>query len=143
MPNNFTVIGLGGRDWTRTEDPYTIDRSPLNKANLCDLVDPMPAECKGDAAYLDFAREHWGTQGGTYDTKVHELSGDGSPILIEFQCAWGPPNAETMRKIDDYLCREYHMKSITWTGHNPYDNSTGPISIAASADQITDDELAC
>jgi hypothetical protein len=113
MPNHFLTIGL----CSRQDD---MDLSPLKDANLCELVDPT-----------------WGLQWGTYDTKIHELGGDGSPILIEFQSAWGPPNPELMRKITDYLCKTYNLKEIAWIGHNPYDRSIGEIAVAEQEAQCS------
>lgn len=86
----------------------------------------------GAADWYGWQQKRWGTKWGTYSLKVHELGGDGSPLLIEFQTAWGPPTPEMMREIDDYLCKTYCLKNIKWVGHNPYDNDTVDIEIAAA-----------
>jgi len=78
---------------------------------------------------LEWQRENWGTKWGTYDTEVIELRGDGSPVMIQFCCAWGPPSPQMMRMIDTYLCREYLLENITWVKHDPYDGSTGLIEV--------------
>ena len=100
-------------------DYKDIDFSPLVDAELCGLATNSTAidNCES-------ARQAFGTKWGTYHTKVHNLGGDGSPVLIEFECAWGPPNMRTMRAIDAYLCNTYMLKNIVWAGHDPYDNST-------------------
>jgi len=87
----------------------------------------------GAADWFDWQSKNWGTKWGTYGTKVHELDGDGSTLLIEFQTAWGPPTPEMMRKIDTYLCETYCLKNIKWMGHDPYDNDTHLIEIADDA----------
>jgi hypothetical protein len=84
----------------------------------------------GAASWYEWQQNNWGTKWGTYNTTVHSLGGDGSPILIEFQSAWGPPKPEIMRKIDDFLCETYFLKNIRWIGHDPFDGSTVEIEIA-------------
>jgi len=86
----------------------------------------------GASDWYEWQLKHWGTKWGTYGTKTHELGGDESPILIEFQTAWNPPTAEMMRKIDDYLCKTYFLKNIRWIGHEPYDNTTVDIDISTT-----------
>lgn len=103
---------------------------PLVKANLCELASPSP-EDQGD--WYQWRMANWGTKWGTYDTKVSQLSGDGWPVLIEFQCAWGPPHAEAMRKIEDYLREKHFMESFRWIGFNPYDDSTCDIEVTEAA----------
>lgn len=126
MPNHFLTIGLCSRDWS--EDQGEVDFSALKDANLCQLVHPQP-EGIGDGWY-HWSIENWGTKWGTYDTKVHELGGDGSPILIEFQSAWGPPSPSTMRKITDYLRKTYRLKQIDWSGHDPSCDEIVEIEVA-------------
>lgn len=84
----------------------------------------------GAADWYDWQLARWGTKWGTYDTKVHELGGDGSPVLIEFQSAWSPPSPEMMRRIDDYICETYCLKNIRWIGHDPYDDTPVDIEVA-------------
>ena len=103
------------------------ERVPLTDAEVAELVEKY-----GAADWYDWQGKNWGTKWGTYSLKVHELGGDGSPILIEFQTAWGPPTAEVMRGIDGYLCETYFLKNIKWFGHDPYDNNTIDIEIAAA-----------
>jgi hypothetical protein len=98
-----------------------------------DLTDDEQAELrrKYDAVtWYDWQPANWGTKWGTYDLKLHELGGDGSPLLIEFQTAWRPPNAEMMRRIDDYLCDKYCLQNIKWIGYDPYDDRTKDIDVA-------------
>jgi hypothetical protein len=125
MPNHFTTIGLCSRDYDRLEalgkeDFCEIDFSELADKNLCEIVTSEPNDCD---LWYEWAIDNWGTKWGTYATIVRELGGDGSPILIEFQSAWGPPNGETMRKITEYLCETYCLSKIKWIGHDPYDGS--------------------
>lgn len=80
--------------------------------------------------------KRWGTKWGTYDTKVHEMSGDGSPVMVEFQSAWGPPNAETMRKITDYLEERLYLRHFRWIGHDPGDGTTGDIEVDDYAEPL-------
>lgn len=125
MPNHFTTVGLCSRDYDRLEalgkeDFDEIDFSELKNKNLCEIVTGKPNDCHN---WYDWAIDNWGTKWGTYDTRVHELGGDGSPVLIEFQSAWCPPNGETMRKITNYLRETYCLDNIKWIGHNPYDGS--------------------
>ncbi len=85
----------------------------------------------GAASWYEWQTNNWGTKWGTYRTKVSVLGGDGSPVLIEFQSAWGPPKPAMMRKIEKYLCETYCLKNIRWIGHDPYDNTTVDIEVAA------------
>lgn len=73
---------------------------------------------------------NWGTKWGIYDLKTHELGGDGSPVLVEFQSAWGPPNADMMRRIDNHLCETFCLENIKWFGHDPGNGQTVEIEIA-------------
>jgi len=107
------------------EDAADWKRVDLSSDDIAKLVFKY-----GASNWFDWQTENWGTKWGTYDLKVHELGGDGAPILIEFESAWGPPNAEMMRKIDTYLCEKYCLKNIKWSGHNPYNNGTEDIEIA-------------
>ena len=113
---------LTGEFWTK-DSPSP--RSP--DWELVNLTGDEIAELTikhGAACWYDWQCDRWGTKWGTYQTHVRQLEGDGSPVLIEFQSAWCPPNAATMLKIDQYLCTRYFLKDIKWIGHNPYDNST-------------------
>lgn len=83
----------------------------------------------GAANWYDWCPKYWGTKWGTYRTKVHEMGGDGSPVLIEFQCAWSPPNTTVMRLITEYLKQQFGFKSIRWMGHNPSCDEVRPIEV--------------
>lgn len=108
--------GEHGTDWER------VDLSREERKSLCEKY--------GYDNWFDWQANNWGTKWGTYEHKVHELGGDCSPILIEFQCAWGPPTPQMMRAIDSYLCQTYCLKNIKWMGHDPYDNNTCEIEVA-------------
>ncbi len=180
VPNHITVVGLGGGE---SRGP---SYSPLQKANLCELVDPMPKDLVGitigiaindqgrfryrnkrtgelwageiysrsypsssnwdrvnltddevleleskygAADWCEWSLRHWGTSGGTYWTSLTELHGDGYPVLIEFHCAECPPNPETMRKINDYLGREYLITGIKWIGYDPFGVGTFDVEL--------------
>src|SRR5688572_16460686 len=52
MPNHFLTVGLCARDWSRLEEMGKEDFSdvsfePLDDANLCELIAPMPSELDG------------------------------------------------------------------------------------------------
>ena len=104
------------------------ERVALTEDEITDLVSKH-----GAADWLNWQTKEWGTKWGTYGLKVHELGGDGSPILIEFQTAWGPPTAEIMQRINEYLCKTYCLKNIRWIGHDPYDDETVDIELAAAS----------
>jgi len=124
MPNHVTLIGLTGPSFDDEGEPR--DFSSLKDANLCTLVRPMPEEVKGEVPgpnppWRVWALENWGTKWGTYDTQIHELSGDGGPLLIETLCAWSPPHEECMRDISKFLAEEFGLRSIAWTCYDPRD----------------------
>jgi hypothetical protein len=81
-------------------------------------------ERHGHWDWYEWSVKNWGTKWGTYDTKVSQLGGDGSPTLIEFQSAWGPPKPEMLGRIEAYLDEHYGLVNIKWMGCNPYDDST-------------------
>ena len=121
MPNHYTVIGIFGQQ----DDCDEIDFSSLSGVDLCALVSPVPREvCSTNSNALEWQEANWGTKWGTYRTKVHQLQSDGSPIMIEFVCAWNPPSSEMLRKIESYLYKTYKLQSGTWIGHEPYNNTT-------------------
>lgn len=119
-------------EWSKDcNGPMGDDREQWERVELSnDQVAALEAKY-GAADWYDWQSKEWGTKWGTYQLKVHEMGGDGSPLLIEFQTAWGPPTPEMMRKIDTYLCETYCLKNIKWIGHDPYDNDTLNIEIAA------------
>lgn len=78
----------------------------------------------GAAVWYNWCINNWGTKWGIYDLVIHNLSGDGSPKIIEFQSAWGPPLPEIFSMIEEYLKKEYGLINPKWIGHDPYDGST-------------------
>lgn len=106
---------------------------------------------------IDWARCFWGTKWGTYGLKVHPIDGDGSPGIVTFQSAWGPPSKLCMRLIDDLVREEagksycvsceiesgsdewsktmdefLHGKDRTsWHGMQPYDMTVCPIEMSS------------
>jgi hypothetical protein len=69
---------------------------------------------------------------------VHELGGDGAPVLIKFQSAWGPPSPDMMRRITDHLAEVYCLTNITWIGHDPFDGSTVAIEVQPTAAEMAE-----
>lgn len=121
----------------KTKKVYKKDcNGPMKNRDKYDQVNLTEAEIKalvakyGASNWYEWNDLHWGTKWGTYGTKVHELDGDLSPILIEFQSAWGPPSPEAMKQITDYLCTKCHLKEIHWMGHDPYDCSIKEIEVS-------------
>jgi len=112
-----------GDDFFRNENRDYYERVHLEPKEIAELKNKY-----GSACWYEWQSANWGTKWGTYDLSYHELGGDGSPLLIEFVSAWAPPNEETMRKINEYLRKTYYLIDIHWVGHDPYDNSNGPIS---------------
>jgi hypothetical protein len=137
MPNHFTTMAVcyPGHDFNVHEFN---DRHA--ESNLCAVVRPMPEpvdqvrsvyypdgttekERQGvDQDWYDWAKENWGTKWGTYGVKAFELGGDGRPILIKFQSAWGPPSI--LNEISSWLKRTQGFEVISWVGFDPYDDST-------------------
>jgi hypothetical protein len=99
-------------------------RTPLTSEQAAELRAKY-----GATNWYDWQLENWGTKWGTYQLRVHEMGGDGSPILIEFQTAWGPPSPEMMGRINHYLQENYCLKSITWIGHDPASDTTINIDV--------------
>lgn len=83
----------------------------------------------GSTNWHGWCNDKWGTKWGTYDMTATILPGDGSPLLLSFLCAWGPPNPECMSLIDDWLCEEYHLQNIKWIGFDPCDGTTTDIHL--------------
>lgn len=77
----------------------------------------------GHACWYEWCLENWGTKWGAYGTKASVIDGDGSPVLIQFQCAWRPPNERCVGKIVQYLRDNYDIENVVWTWHNPSDGS--------------------
>ncbi len=125
MPNHFQTVGLCAQDYRALDERglEEMDFSPLEKANLCHLVLPLPPE--QEVNWYRWCIDNWGTKRGTYDTKVLELEGDGTPVMIQFCSAWSPPTADMMALITKFLEKEFCLKNIVWLGHDPFDNSTG------------------
>lgn len=112
--------GLPGQEW---------ELKPLSDEEILALT-----QKHGAAEWHGWQVQRWGTKWGTYNLKIHKMGGDGRPILVEFQSAWGPPNPAMMRKITDYLEEHLYLKSFKWIGHNPYDDSTSDIEVAPKED---------
>lgn len=102
------------------------ERVPLTGDEVEKLIEKY-----GAADWYDWQQQNWGTKWGTYNTKCHQLGGDGLPVLIEFQTAWAPPSPEMMRKITEYLLEKYFLKVLKWIGHDPYDGSASEIEVDA------------
>jgi len=110
--------------------------SPMKDREQWERIDLTPVEISqleqryGAATWYEWQRQNWGTKWGTYGLKVHELGGDGMPVMIECQTAWGPPTPDMMRRITDYLRDQWCIKGIRWMGHDPYDDSVVDIEVA-------------
>lgn len=90
------------------------DFLPLSEQEISDLITKHGAK-----TWCDWRQKFWGTIWGTLNTKVRKLDGDACPILIEFQCAWSPPNPDMMAKISQWLKENYFVKEVVWVGHEP------------------------
>ena len=110
------------------EDRDQWEQTPLTNTELNELQAKY-----GAVDWYGWCRDKWGTKWGTYDTEVKCLRGDGNPVFITFQCAWGPPNAETMQKIESYLKENYGVSSIVWSGHDPCDGSVHHLVFSAES----------
>lgn len=107
--------GIFGDDWERID---------LTSDEIVDLQEKF-----GAATWYDWCCLHWGTKWGTYDLTARVLPGDGSPVLIECQTAWGPPNPKTMSRINKYLQDNYGLYAIKWIGFDPATNNTREIAV--------------
>ena len=113
--------------------------APMKGRDQWERVDLTPVEIGqleqryGAATWYEWQLQNWGTKWGTYGLKVHELGGDGMPVMIESQTAWGPPTPEMMRGITDYLRDHWCIKGIRWMGHDPYDGSVVDIEVTVVA----------
>lgn len=110
--------GQYGPDW---ED------IPLSFAEKKDLQTKY-----GATNWYDWCCKTYGTKWGTYGTTITELDTDGMPIVVQFRCAWGPPNEDTMDRIVAYLRSELCIKDIMWVGHEPEDCSVRVIRYDAT-----------
>jgi hypothetical protein len=123
MPNHYTTLMICSPGY----DFNVADFNERHKEScLCSIVAPMPESVEQvrsvhypdgttekerlgvDQDWYDWAKENWGTKWGTYDAKAFELGGDGSPVLIKFQSAWGPP------KVLDKTCRQGEAMYRRW-----------------------------
>lgn len=98
----------------------------------CPLTNTEIIELKakyGAATWYDWQQQNWGTKWGAYSAKFRQLGGDGRPLLLEFQCAWGPPKSSVMKAITEYLCDRFYLRSIKWIGHDPHDGSLIDIQV--------------
>lgn len=142
LPEELEGIVSGGRPFRyrhkETGEFWTEDcNGPFDERRTqYEAVDLTDQECAdlmakyGACTWYEWQRANWGTKWGTYDLRVHELGGDGSPILIECCTAWGPPTPECMRAITTFLEENYYLKSIKWFGHDPCDGETCDIEVA-------------
>ena len=129
-PNHERFVNKVTGEVCKHDDHLNLDRKEWARVALSrDEVSALRSKY-GAANWYDWQNENWGTKWGTYDTKVYELGGDGSPVLIEFQTAWGPPSPEMMGRINAYLRETYRLKNIRWIGHDPFDDSTLDIEVA-------------
>lgn len=107
------------------KDGEKYERVDLTEDERNDLLSKF-----GAVTWYDWCTKNWGTKWGTYSLKVYKLGGDGSPILIEFQTAWGPPNPEVMAKINAWLQENFGLENQKWIGFDPYDDRTHDIKVA-------------
>jgi hypothetical protein len=136
MPNHYTTLMICSPGY----DFNVADFNERHKEScLCSIVAPIPESVEQvrsvhypdgttekerlgvDQDWYDWAKENWGTKWGTYDAKAFELGGDGSPVLIKFQSAWGPP--KVLDKIADWLKSTYAFEKVVFVGFDPYDDS--------------------
>ena len=107
------------------------DRVDIDKSEVESLIAKY-----GSADWYEWQTANWGTKWGTYKTKVHELGGDFSPVLIEFVTAWNPVSPEMMWKIDAFLCETFFLKNIKWIGHDPSDLTTVDIAVSREKESV-------
>lgn len=137
MPNHYTTMLICSPGHAFDCDGFNEQHA---ETDLCSVVMPMPEQIeqiprisypdgttekqrRGEQIdWYDWARAHWGTKWGTYQVGAFELDGDGSPVLIKFQSAWGPP--KILDKICEWLKSTYGFDDIAMIGFDPYDNST-------------------
>lgn len=127
VPSRFRNKETG--EWSQDCNPPSDE---MEKFERVELTEEEVAELKvkyGHADWYDWQIANWGTKWGTYGTQVQELCGDGCPVLISFQSAWGPPGLAMLRKIEQYLSENYFLRNYLWSGHNPYDGSVSPLVI--------------
>lgn len=86
----------------------------------------------GAASWYEWCPENWGTKWGTYEQKVHELGGDGRPVLIEFQSAWSQPSPKVMQLITKHIEETYALRNGKWLTHNPDDGEIDSTDIEDS-----------
>jgi len=136
MPNHFTTVAICGPGLEFDCDEFNAKHA---KSCLCSVVAPMPESIQQipsvmypdgttekdrlgvDQDWYDWARDNWGTKWGTYDVEAFPLGGDGSPVAIKFQSAWGPP--KVLDKIAQWLKRIGGFENVVFVGFDPYDNS--------------------
>lgn len=88
----------------------------------------------GTDDWFAWAGKHWGTKWGTYRHSAMKVASDGSPVVLAFASAWGPP-VTAREKIDAWLREQYKFEAITWVGHDPYDGSTKVIGSAKESEE--------
>lgn len=125
MPNHYTIMAVGSAG---EEFDCAAFNAKHKKTNICQEVMPMPKELEGTTSpgdspnWFDWQTEHWGIKWGTYDVEAFQLGGDGNPVLVKFQCPWGPP--KILDRIAEWLKMQCGFDSVTFIGFNPFDNST-------------------
>lgn len=115
MPERATEIHIGSavmEDGSRASK-WTERKNESGKT-VCTPTD--------ETDWYEWSKENWGTKWGTYDMKAFPLGGDGSPIAIKFQSAWGPP--KILGLIAEWLKRVGKFDRVVFIGFDPYDDST-------------------
>ena len=132
MPNHAVTIAIGYSRYDDDADEYAFDVDAFNNHgewNFCDQVRPMPEEVKGDVPGMNppccplWAKKNWGTKWGTYREKAYALGGDGCPVAIEFESAWGPPHMDCLADIEKWMNETLGIENVKFVHCNPYDNS--------------------
>lgn len=121
-PCRYRDKDTGGfsRDCNGPDGPGDWEQVPLTKEE----IDTLTAKYGGPTWY-EWSRDNWGTKWGTYGTKAYKLGGDGCPVMIEFQCAWGPPKKNVMDLIEEHLKKEYYLEQFHWLYHDPGSGTVG------------------
>lgn len=152
MPNHYTVAILCYAKFDEEAEDRVLTAESFNakyaEVNFCEIVHPVPAEIAarpnevwplpaedveveaalrakyGYGNAFQWQSGEWGTKWGAYRTHAIELGGDCSPMLISFECAWGPPKPEILSKIVKWLENEVGIESPLVVGMDPYDCTT-------------------
>lgn len=117
-------------EWFDSCDGPETDREQYERVPLTASEIESLKATHGAATWYDWQRDNWGTKWGTYGTNAKVLGGDGSPVLIEFQTAWGPPSPEMMGRIEDYLRETFCLAKIRWIGFDPDSDDIADIPVS-------------